>query len=283
MIGWAIYPTPEKGKDNAFDWMIESAAKYGISLNILFAEKFSVSVGENNIEIWYDGEELSLPHFVLIRHYDDELSKTLESVGVRVVNDAASMRLSQNKYLTHIALSQRNIPTPRTLFRVNDYEKNVAKLGLPFVLKAIRGSKGMEVYLISNEQEFEAVKNNHDFITQRYISTSYGRDIRLWVIGGSVVASVLRVNDKSFKSNIALGARAEQFPITPTIEHLAVESCKALGLELAGVDILFDSDGYTVCEVNGNAGFRAFSMAEEEIDIPSLIFKYITKIDSSKK
>lgn len=277
MIGWAIYPTPEKGKDNAFDWMIESAAKYGISLNILFAEKFSVSVGENNIEIWYDGEELSLPHFVLIRHYDDELSKTLESVGVRVVNDAASMRLSQNKYLTHIALSQRNIPTPRTLFRVNDYEKNVAKLGLPFVLKAIRGSKGMEVYLISNEQEFEAVKNNHDFITQRYISTSYGRDIRLWVIGGSVVASVLRVNDKSFKSNIALGARAEQFPITPTIEHLAVESCKALGLELAGVDILFDSDGYTVCEVNGNAGFRAFSMAEEEIDIPSLIFEYLTK------
>lgn len=274
MIGWAIYPTPEQGSDNAFGWMVDSAAKYGISLQIMFAEKFSVSIEENSIKIWYGEEELSLPHFVLMRHYDYQLSITFESLGVRVINDGVSMRLSQNKFLTHIALTKGNIPTPKTLFRESDYCTNVAKLGSPFILKAIRGSKGMEVFLISSEQEFCAVRGDYEYITQKYIATSYGRDIRLWVVGEKVVASVLRVNDKSFKSNIALGARAERYHVDLSLERLAVESCRLLGLELAGVDILFDGDNYTVCEVNGNAGFRAFALSGENIDIPSMIFCY---------
>lgn len=278
LLGWAIYPTPVIGNsDNAFGWMVESAEKHGITLKIMFAENFSVSIEGNGTKIYYDGEECALPHFVLMRHYDYDLSVVLEKLGVRVVNSAASMRLSQNKLLTHIHLQTNGLPTPKTLFRVSDYQKCVDELGSPFVLKAIRGSKGEEVFLIHSKKEYNDLKDKHEYITQKYISSSYGRDVRVWVIGDQAVASVLRHSETSFKSNISQGAKAEPFSLTVEIEQLAVNSCKAVGLELAGVDILFDRDGYTVCEVNGNAGFRAFSLSGEKVDIPDLIFNYIYK------
>lgn len=278
LLGWAIYPTPTiDNQNNAFDWMVKSAFDKGISLKILFAENFSVSVVEDKTVLYYNGEECALPHFVLMRHYDYELSQLLEKSGVRVVNSGQAMRLSQNKFLTHVELVHHGLPTPKTLFRVDNYSVCVRELGSPFILKAIRGSKGMEVFLVHSSEEFNQLKNQYEFITQQYIASSYGCDIRIWVIGDCAVASVLRRNTTSFKSNIALGATAEHFSVTPEIEHLAVESCRALGLELAGVDILFDGEGYTICEVNGNAGFRAFALSGDRVDIPALIFDYLRR------
>lgn len=278
LLGWAIYPTPAvDNQNNAFDWMVKSALDKGILLKVLFAENFSISVVEGRTILYYHGEECALPHFVLMRHYDYELSQFLEKSGVRVVNNGQSMRLSQNKFLTHVALAHHGLPTPKTLFRVDNYSVCVHELGSPFILKAIRGSKGMEVFLVHTSEEFNQLKNRYEFITQQYIASSYGRDIRIWVIGDRAVASVLRRSTTSFKSNIALGATAEHFSVTPEIEHLAVGSCRALGLELAGVDILFDGEGYTICEVNGNAGFRAFSLSGDQVDIPALIFDYLRK------
>lgn len=283
MIGWAIYPTPEEGTVNAFGWMQDSAKNNGIELVIRFAEQFSVLISDGSTKIYYDGEECALPYFVLMRHYDYRLSCALESCGVTLFNSSNSMRLSQDKFLTHTLLTTKGIATPDTLWGERSYGRCVERFGTPFVFKAIRGSKGMEVFLINNKEEFLAVRDHYEYIVQQYISTSYGRDIRVWVIGGRAVASVLRRSNISFKSNIALGACAERFVITPEIEALAVASCNALGLELGGVDILFDGDGYCVCEVNGNAGFRAFSQAGEAVDIPNLIFSYIAKQSILKK
>lgn len=283
LLGWVIYPTPAKGILTAFDWMIESAAKNGISLRVLLAENISTTVGECGIKIIYHGEEQTLPHFVLMRHYDVHLSTILEKLGVRVINSTTSMVLSQNKLLTHVELQRNHIPTPFTLYGVINYAYCVEKLGSPFVVKAIRGSKGEEVFLVADSQEFEDCKNEirllgAEPIAQKYIASSYGRDLRVWVIGERVVASVLRHSETSFKSNIALGGKANYYELPETVSQLAIDSCKAVGLELGGVDILFDGDHYTVCEVNGNAGFRAFSMAGTKVDIPNEIFKYISNL-----
>lgn len=278
--GWAIYPSHQKSVSNAFEWMIESAAKNGISLTLRFADRISITIGDKLTKILYDGEECALPHFVLMRHYDHNLSTIFENMGIRVFNTTSSMMLSQNKLLTHLALQKCNIKTIFTLYGVSDYDECVNKLGLPFVMKAIIGSKGEDVHLIENESSFENKKEDITLyggaiIAQRYISSSYGRDLRLWVVGGNVVASVLRWNDKSFKSNISLGGLAKNVDVSNEVKLLAIGSCKSIGLELAGVDILFDGDEYTVCEVNGNAGFRAFGMSGDDSDIPHEIFKYV--------
>lgn len=278
--GWAIYPSPQEGTSNAFEWMIESAAKNGISLTLRFADRISIIIGDKLIKVLYDVEEVTLPHFILMRHYDHNLSTIFEDIGVRVFNTTSSMMLSQNKLLTHLVLQKCNIKTIFTLYGVNDYQECVNKLGLPFVMKAIRGSKGEEVYLIEDKFYFDDIKKNFPMrcstiIAQKYIASSFGKDLRLWVVGQNVVASVLRRNDKSFKSNIYLGGVAKNIDVSDKVKQLAIDSCKALGLELAGVDILFDGDDYTVCEVNGNAGFRAFRMSGSNINIPYEIFKYV--------
>lgn len=282
VAAWAIYPTQKEGQSNAFDWLVESAYRYGVELEIKFSENFSQLLSDNQISILYDNEVVRLPSFVLMRNYDLELATALELLGVRVINSCKSMELSRDKLLTHQMLITFKIPTPSTLYGVNNFVNIVDKLDLPFIFKARRGSKGEEVLLINNEGEFDVAKKKYtDFIVQKYIASSFGRDIRVWVIGGEVVASTLRYNENSFKSNIALGGVAKPFAVDDEIKELAVNSCKALGLELAGVDILFDGEGYTVCEVNGNAGFRAFSIFDERVDIPDLIFKYISNVRSS--
>lgn len=271
--GWAIYPTPREGETTAFDWMISSAASCGMELSILLAEHVSFG-GEE--EILYKGESMTLPSFVLMRHQDHLMSKSLEQIGVRVFNTSKSSFIARDKYLTYKELTKHNISTPLTLLSQPNYKQNIKELGQPFVFKSIMGSKGEEVFLIHNEEDFTKASTLHPhFITQKYIESSYGRDIRLWVIGYKVVATTLRQNTKSFKSNLAGGGTATAYEPSEEVKQLATESCRTLGLELGGVDILFTDSGYTVCEVNSNAGFRAFSLWGERIDIPLLIFQYI--------
>ncbi len=274
MVGWAIYPTPKEGVDNAFQWMCESADRCGISLEIIFAEELSIKV-EDKISIYYRGEERVAPCFALMRHYDDTLSLALESAGVRVYNSSTAMRLSRDKFLTHLYLLNNNIPTPKTIYR-GGYEQAM-ELSMPFIFKCREGSKGEEVFLVDSKSEFSELSIKYPYyIVQEYISESYGSDIRVWVVGGVVVAATERFNANSFKSNLAGGGVVRPVCLTHEIEQLAIDSCAALGVELGGVDILRYNGGYTVCEVNGNAGFRAFSAEGESVDIPFEIFSYIS-------
>ncbi len=278
--GWAIYPLPTEGQSNAFDWMVRSALNYSIELEIIFAERLSINVnGHGGVTILYNNREVTPPSFVLMRHYDTRLSYTFEEIGVRVFNSTTSMNLSRDKFLTHLKLNGCNIPTPQTLLGCT-YNEAVDKLSLPFVFKSTMGSKGEEVYLISNENEFNDAATTHpNYIVQSYITSSYGRDIRVWVVGDIAVAATLRQNNSSFKSNIAQGGTATGIELTETLSNLAVNSCKALDIELAGVDILLgDNNGFLVCEINGNAGFRAFSIFDDQVDIPNYIFKYIAQV-----
>jgi gamma-F420-2:alpha-L-glutamate ligase len=92
---------------------------------------------------------------------------------------------------------------------------------------------------------------SQSLILQQYIGTRPGKDLRVWVIGGQVVGAMLRSStDGSFKANISRGGDGQAFPLNPELERLARDSAAALNLDIAGVDLLFDGDGYSICEVN---------------------------------
>ncbi len=279
IAGWAIYPMQREGQENAFQWMIDSARESDIDLKIMFAEDFSVVI-DGGVVIYHKGIAVTPPSFVLFRHYDNNLSTALEMCGTRLFNSSMGMNNARDKFITHCLLVENNIPTPMTLYQCTEYNEAIMHLGQPFIFKSTIGSKGEEVFLINSEEEFmDCVTRHPNYILQKYIKASRGRDIRVWVVGDRCVAVTMRENKNSFKSNIALGGIAIPYSSTPQLERLAIKSCKALSVELAGVDILIDGDGeYIVCEVNANAGFRAFSQYEERIDIPKQIFKYIGNI-----
>ncbi len=111
-----------------------------------------------------------------------------------------------------------------------------------------------------------------DFLFQQYIKASHGRDVRVLVVDGKAVAAMeRRSSDGSFKSNISLGGQATRFDLPPKMARLAIETARALNLDVAGVDILFDEDGYRICEANSSPGFHALEPACN-VNVPEIIF-----------
>lgn len=279
--GWVLYPKSVlDNATNAFDWLRQEAKKFNVDVDILFFEDFQIVSGKKNL-VLYENREMALPSFIVVRGYELLLSRHFELLDIPVINSAESMALSLNKMKTHQILSANQINTPETIY---NSIANYTYRGLSdrfkddrFIIKGLEGSRGTDVFLIENQRELEnAIRTCKGYcVAQQFVGSSYGKDVRAWVVGDEVVASVLRYSDVSFKSNFSQGGKVILYDMTDKEKALAVQSVKLLGLEFAGIDLLFGEDGgFTVCEINGNAGFRSIASISEN-DIPHRLFKYI--------
>jgi gamma-F420-2:alpha-L-glutamate ligase len=135
------------------------------------------------------------------------------------------------------------------------------------------------VLLCSNREQFHDLANlldgartGADFIFQQYVKASHGRDVRLLVVQGRVMAAMLRKStDGGFKSNISLGGVGVALDPPPALVDLAVRAAEVLQLDVAGIDILFDDDGYRICEANSSPGFQGLEKACA-ISVPDTVF-----------
>jgi RimK family alpha-L-glutamate ligase len=281
MYGWMIYPKKtinNKFGNNAFDWMKESAKKFDINLEIVISENLIILNNNNNVEFINDGRKLRHPDFVIIRDYNYAISMQLENLGIRVINSTQSMMNSQNKSVTSQLLVKNKINTPKFLFTKNKNYEMVCKYfdNKKFVMKKMKGSQGIGVYLIESEEDYNSAYDEikDEYFCQEFIDYSYGKDIRVYVLGNKVLGCVKRISDKSFKSNYSLGGRVEKYKLNDSIKEISLSAAKAIGLDFCGIDLLFTEDSFTVCEVNGNAGFRTITQVSD-IDIPMELFKWV--------
>lgn len=264
-----------------FEMLISAAAKENITL-----------IRKTNAELLLNGAaEPPQTDFALFWDKDIKLAKMLERQGLRLFNTPAAIEICDDKSLTYIAL-RGSINMPETYIAPKTYElvgygdygflKPIAeRLGFPMVVKGCFGSFGAQVYLAEN---FERLKElTSQFITkpllyQKYVKSSHGRDMRVYVVGGKVVASMVRrAVDGDFRSNVTNGGVAEA--VTPPREYaeMAVNACEKLGLDFGGVDILFgEGDEPLLCEVNSNAHFKALSKCTGA-DIAGEIMKWVAQ------
>ncbi len=217
--------------------------------------------------------------FVLFWDKDINLARRLEKQGIPVFNSAESIALCDDKARTYIEL-EGIVPQPKTLvapkafFRCDMSEfvsSAVEALGLPLVFKECFGSFGEQVYLCNTPEEIISHISEKSFILQEFISDSYGRDMRIEVVGDKCVSAVRRENKNDFRSNVTNGGTMTPCIPTPEQEEIALTACKKLGLTFGGVDIL---DSGLVCEVNSNAHIINI-MNSTGVDIAPLIFKEI--------
>jgi gamma-F420-2:alpha-L-glutamate ligase len=125
-------------------------------------------------------------------------------------------------------------------------------------------------------QLIEATKPNVNIILQETVSTSLGRDLRVFVVGGKIIGCMQRTSKSdSFKANFSAGADVTPYKLNSEIEWLARESARVLNLDVAGIDLLFDGDHFKICEVNASPGFRGLEQANPELNVPNEIFDYI--------
>jgi len=294
MKGWIIYKdTEENLKPESFEIQrfIEVAQQQGIELKVLRPEQFDFIVTrEDKKSIFVDGVPDALPDFVLPRmgagttYFALSILRHLEKLGVPCINSSASVDTVKDKLYTHQILAERNMPVPKTMlmkFPI-DAELIEQQIGFPVVIKAISGSQGKGVFLAEKKshlidliQLIELTNPKFNLILQEFVQSSFGRDLRVFVIGGRVVGCMERQAEGSgFKANFSAGGSVSQHEVTPEIEWLATEAARILGLDIAGVDLLFDKDHFKICEVNSSPGFEGLSSCCN-VNIPEEVYHYI--------
>lgn len=268
--GWLIANTFLQSKkfDEISRWLLCAFEKAGISLILHTNAEFTVQYEANGIHIYFMNE---LPDFILFWDKDILLARAFETQGIRVFNRAEAIAACDDKLMTHRLLAGYGIRMPRTIAAPMTYAnigytdfgflRNIEEaFSYPFVIKEAFGSFGAQVYLIHDRAEAEALLGKlggKSLLFQEYIAASCGRDVRIHVVGDRVVTAMLRTNNHNFRANITNGGKMTSYTPTEEQRALAVRACQILGLDFAGVDLLFGEDGAPIlCEVNSNAHFK---------------------------
>ncbi len=249
----------------------------------------------DKLDIYYGGEkfpklDLLIPRASFLSDADLKVSiiREFEQMGVRVLNSWNSVVQSKNKVRTQQVLHAKGIPTLKTavIESMESLEIAIDMVGgVPVILKEPYGTYGTGVIIAESKRAAKSVldliwaaSNQKMLMVQEYIAESNGEDIRVFVVGDRVAASMKRsAQNWEFRSNVELGAKTEPIEISDEYKEIAIASTKALGLDYSGVDIIQTKRGPAVLEVNSNPGFKALEEATS-IDIASEIVSYGTKL-----
>ena len=268
------------------------ATELKLDFSFVHPEDFDIiATAEGKKSIHYQGKDVDFPDCLIPRmgsgttYFGLAVIRHFEKNGVLVLNSSEAVANAKDKLATIQNLVANNIPTPKTMLAKFPFDIEFIKkeFSYPIIVKTVSGSLGKGIFLCNNAHQLQDIMDlievskepNVNVILQEFISSSKGRDLRVIIIGGRPIGAILRKAKRGkFKANYSAGGSAESFPLNPAIEWLAVESAHTLGLEIAGVDILFDGNNYKVCEVNSAPHFEGFEKATG-INIPKAIFKYI--------
>lgn len=288
--GWVIYnkdfESDKKFREHV-DWFVDTAQHFSVLLeaksntDILFTLSDSVELKQTLVK---------KPEFVLFFDKDVRLAQLLEAIGIKVFNNSKAIEICDDKTLTQIVLSKNGIKTPKTIICPKSFfgfkQENLLfldevclHLSFPLILKESLGSFGNEVYFVHNKDELlnkVLELTNKSILFQEYIQESHGRDIRMYIVGGEFVGAVMRSNTKDFRANAANGGVMSTYIPTEQEIEIAKKACLSIGLDFAGVDILFAKEGPIICEVNSNAHMKNFYNTTG-IDVVKKIFEHIAK------
>ncbi|MEF1219800.1 30S ribosomal protein S6--L-glutamate ligase, partial [Photobacterium damselae] len=220
-----------------------------------------------------------------ITFYGCSVLRQFEMMDVFSVNQSIAITRSRDKLRSLQLLSRKGVGMPVTGFAskpsdVPDLIKMVG--GAPLVIKLLEGTQGIGVVLAETQKAAESVIEafmglKANIMVQEYIEEAGGADIRCFVIGDKVIASMKRQGaEGEFRSNLHRGGSASLIRITPEERKTAVAAAKAMGLSVAGVDLLRSNRGPLVMEVNSSPGLEGIEGATGK-DIAGMIIEYIEK------
>ena len=255
-----------------------------------------VDVLKNGFDCYIDGNSaltstLYNYDFCVFLDKDKYLGLMIEKLGIPIFNPPASIEVCDDKMLTYLALEGSGLKVPKTLSAPLCYTKGakvssdsaskiVEILSLPLVAKKSFSSLGKGVFLINTKEELIDFINQNPFepkIFQEFISSSYGRDVRIICIGKKYYSAMERYSDTDFRSNSALGGKAKKITPNKRFIEVAEKVASILNLDYMGIDLLYGKDGEPIiCEVNSNAFFSTMDKVSG-VNVAKAYAKYIVK------
>ena len=253
--------------------LVEEFKNHNIDVRIIDPNEIDIFVNkENRQSILVNGESLPLPKFVFPRtgsgttYHIKAVIRHFERMGVVVINTSDSIDNVKDKLYSHQILAQSNLDIPKTMLLKHPIDVDFVQkhIGFPAIIKTISGSYGRGVFLAETKKQFkqllslaELTKPSYNIIIQEFIKDTWGKDLRVLVVNNKVVGCMMRkATDDDFRANLTRGGEGFPYEVNEQIEWLSSESSKALNLDIAGVDLLFDNGGFKICEVNSNPGFE---------------------------
>ena len=204
--------------------------------------------------------------------------------NVPCLNDERSFLQARDKWQSLQILAQAGIAIPNTVLLGSEFQpqNGVAQVKSPTILKTLSGSQGIGVILAERTQSavsiLETLKQaNVPVLLQDFIEEAQGSDLRCFVIGDRVVASMQRTGQNGeFRANFHRGGTAEKIQLSEEEKAIAVKAAKTLGLDIAGVDLIRSEQGLLVLEVNASPGLEMIEKTNS-IDIAVQMIAYLEK------
>ncbi len=267
----------------------EAAEKRGHYVKVLDHVRCSVIGEHRNPRVIYDGKDVEdfdavIPRIgASVTFYGTAVVRQFEMKGVFSVNSSIAIVRSRDKLRSLQIFSRHDIGIPKTIF--TSHPKNLNNLlkeigGAPVVIKLLEGTQGIGVVLAETKKAAQSVVEafyglQANMLIQEYIAESGGADIRAFVVNGKVVGAMRRQGaEGDFRSNLHRGGTATKVKLTAKQRALAIAAAKAMGLKMAGVDMIESSRGPLVLEVNSSPGLQGMEEATGK-DIASQVIKYI--------
>jgi len=271
--------------------LVEAGEARGHEVRVIDPLRCYMNIASHNPSIHYKGEDLVgfdavIPRIgASVTFYGTAVVRQFEMMDVYTVNESQAISRSRDKLRSLQLLSRKGIGLPITGFAHSPDDKQdlLSLVGKPpFVIKLLEGTQGKGVILAETTKASESVIDafrNLDayFLLQEFIAEAQGADIRCFVVGDKVIASMQRkAREGEFRSNLHRGGKASLVKITPAERSIAVRAAKIMGLNVAGVDLIRSKHGPLVLEVNSSPGLEGIEKATSR-DVAGLIIEFIEK------
>lgn len=277
--------------------LVEAIEKRGHEAEVIDHLKCTVVSDVGQPIIYYQGKELKgidaiIPRIgASVTFYGTAVVRQFEMMKVFSANPSIAIVRSRDKLRSLQIFTRHHIGIPRTIF-VN-HSRNVDTLlkevgGTPVVIKLLEGTQGVGVVLAETRQAARSVIQaffglNASFVIQEFIKEAGGADIRAFVVNGKVVGAMKRQGEEGdFRSNLHRGGTSQAIKLSRAEKKTAIEAAKAMGLNVAGVDMLQSARGPLLLEVNSSPGLKGIEAATG-LDIANNIIEYIEKAATQKE
>ena len=259
----------------------EEALARGHNVRVINYAQCYVTIEQNIPVVRYEGEALKDIDVVIPRiaagltKYGTAMVRQFEMQGVFSTASSLAINRTRDKLRATQILAKASVGIPKTVFarETADVEDVIVQAGgTPLIIKVARGTHGRGVVLAETRKAAEAVMQAFyvervNFLVQEFIEEADGADIRAFIVGGKVVASVKRQGlDDDFRSNLHQGGQAVAVKLTDEERKTAQKAAKAMGLPICGVDMVRSKRGPLVLEVNSSPGlFSVESVTERNV------------------
>jgi ribosomal protein S6--L-glutamate ligase len=269
----------------------EAGEARGHEMHVIDYLRCFMDITSHKPRVIYQGEPITGVDAVIPRigasrtFYGTAVVRQFEMMGVYCVNESQAISRSRDKLRSMQLLARAGVGLPVTSFAhsTKDIEGLIELVGgAPLVIKLIEGTQGIGVVLAETKKAAESVIEafrglEANILVQEFIKEAGGADIRAFVVGGTVVASMMRQGKEGeFRSNIHRGGSASRIRLTPEERATATRSAKIMGLRMAGVDMLRSNHGPVVMEVNSSPGLEGIELATGR-DVAGKVIEYIEK------